>query len=240
MVTGGKGIHVIVPLSRNAAWDDAKAFAKALSIKIADQDPDHYIATMSKAKRKGRIFIDWLRNERGSTAVAPYSVRARKSGPVATPVTWEELADLDAANSFHIPDILGRIEEGNDPWAEAKDWKQSLTEGDAESGGRGELISPAPETSCPSASGNRRGRPCPLITAMITLAAISSVPSRRISWPSTILAPPAFSVVVVIVRMSSMRAGALKSISMRWTTKTSPSASPSIAIVACSTPSSRR
>jgi len=127
MVSGGNGIHVIVPLSRNAPWEDAKAFAKALSVKIADQDPDHYIATMSKAKRKGRIFIDWLRNERGATAVVPYSIRARKSGPVATPVTWEELAELDAANSFHIPDILGRIEEGNDPWAEAKDWKQSLT-----------------------------------------------------------------------------------------------------------------
>jgi bifunctional non-homologous end joining protein LigD len=82
---------------------------------------------MSKAKRKGRIFIDWLRNERGATAVAPYSIRARKSGPVATPVTWEELTGLDAANSFHIPDILGRIEDGNDPWAEARDWKQSIT-----------------------------------------------------------------------------------------------------------------
>jgi bifunctional non-homologous end joining protein LigD len=127
MVSGGKGIHVIVPLSRKAAWEDAKAFAKALSVRIADQDPHHYIATMSKAKRKGRIFIDWLRNERGATAVAPYSIRARKSGPVATPVTWEELTGLDAANSFHIPDILGRIEDGNDPWAEASDWKQSIT-----------------------------------------------------------------------------------------------------------------
>ncbi|MGI0525222.1 DNA ligase D [Rhizobium giardinii] len=127
MVSGGKGIHVIVPLSRKAAWEDAKAFAKALSVRIADQDPDHYIATMSKAKRKGRIFIDWLRNERGATAVAPYSIRARKGGPVATPVTWEELTGLDAANSFHIPDILGRIEDGNDPWAEASDWKQSIT-----------------------------------------------------------------------------------------------------------------
>ena len=127
MVSGGKGIHVIVPLARRAAWEDAKAFAKALAIRIADQDPDHYIATMSKAKRKGRIFIDWLRNERGSTAVAPYSVRAREGGPVATPVAWDELADLDSANSFKIPDILERIEQGMDPWAGAMDWKQSLT-----------------------------------------------------------------------------------------------------------------
>jgi bifunctional non-homologous end joining protein LigD len=127
MVSGGKGIHVIVPLSRRAPWEDAKAFAKGLSAEIADNDPDNYIATMSKAKRKGRIFIDWLRNERGSTAVAPYSVRARAGGPVATPVSWDELGDLDAANGFHIPDILKRLESGTDSWAEAKDWKQSLT-----------------------------------------------------------------------------------------------------------------
>jgi bifunctional non-homologous end joining protein LigD len=127
MISGGKGIHVIVPLSRRAPWEDAKAFAKGLSAKIANDDPDNYIATMSKAKRKGRIFIDWLRNERGSTAVAPYSVRARAGGPVATPVSWDELDDLDAANGFHIPDILERLESGIDPWAEANDWKQSLT-----------------------------------------------------------------------------------------------------------------
>lgn len=127
MVSGGKGIHVIVPLSRRAPWEEAKAFATGLSAKIAADDPDHYVATMSKAKRKGRIFIDWLRNERGSTAVAPYSVRARAGGPVATPVSWDELAELDAANTFHIPDILERLENGTDPWADTKDWKQGLT-----------------------------------------------------------------------------------------------------------------
>ena len=89
---------------------------------------------MSKAKRKGRIFIDWLRNERGATAVAPYSIRARKSGPVATPVTWEELADLDAANSFHIPDILGRIDDGNDR-GRGKGLETEPDQGHAESGG---------------------------------------------------------------------------------------------------------
>ncbi|MDQ0321770.1 bifunctional non-homologous end joining protein LigD [Pararhizobium capsulatum DSM 1112] len=126
MVSGGKGVHVIVPLSRRASWEDAKAFAKTLSSKIADEDPEHYIATMSKAKRKGRIFIDWLRNERGATAISPYSVRARAGGPVATPVSWDELETLDAANSFHIPDILERLETA-DPWQEASGWKQGLT-----------------------------------------------------------------------------------------------------------------
>lgn len=127
MVTGGKGVHVIVPLTPRAPWDDAKRFAKAFAQGFADRDPDNFIATMSKEKRKGRIFIDWLRNERGATAIAPYSTRARAGGPVATPVSWSELADLDAANGFHISDIVARIESGVDPWAELGGTRQSLT-----------------------------------------------------------------------------------------------------------------
>ncbi len=127
MVTGGKGVHVIVPLAPKAGWDEVKTFARALSQRLADARPDRYVTTMSKAKRKGRIFIDWLRNERGATAVAPYSTRARKGGPVATPVTWTELAALDAANAFTIPVVLQRLAE-TDPWAEMREWKQSLTD----------------------------------------------------------------------------------------------------------------
>ncbi|HUH48835.1 MAG TPA: DNA ligase D, partial [Mycoplana sp.] len=127
MVTGGKGVHVIVPLAPKAGWDEVKTFAKALSQRLADARPDRYVTTMSKAKRKGKIFIDWLRNERGATAVAPYSTRARKGGPVATPVSWKELAALDAANAFTIPVVLQRLEEP-DPWAETRKWKQSLTD----------------------------------------------------------------------------------------------------------------
>lgn len=128
MVTGGKGVHVIVPLMPRAPWEDAKHFAKAFAQGFADRDPDNFVATMSKEKRKGRIFIDWLRNERGATAIAPYSTRARAGGPVATPVSWSELFELDAANCFHIADILKRIESGVDPWAELADNKQSLTQ----------------------------------------------------------------------------------------------------------------
>lgn len=84
-------------------------------------------SAMSKAKRKGRIFIDWLRNDRGATAIAPYSTRARAGGPVATPVGWEELESLDAANGFHIPEILARIEAGTDPWRDIGKISQSLT-----------------------------------------------------------------------------------------------------------------
>ncbi|MBK5571459.1 non-homologous end-joining DNA ligase [Ensifer sp. SSB1] len=127
MVTGGKGVHVIVPLTARATWPQAKAFAKSFAQGFADREPGRFIATMSKEKRKGRIFIDWLRNERGSTAIAPYSTRVRAGGPVATPISWSELTALEAANGFRIPDILERLESGTDPWQDLTKVRQSLT-----------------------------------------------------------------------------------------------------------------
>ena len=126
LVTGGKGVHVIAPLARRAEWPEVKAFARGFAQMLAEDEPERYVATMSKAKRKGRIFVDYLRNERGSTAIAPYSTRARKGAPVATPVSWDELKGLDAANAFHIGDMEGRMSAA-DPWAESSGWKQSLT-----------------------------------------------------------------------------------------------------------------
>ncbi|KQQ89373.1 DNA ligase D [Aureimonas sp. Leaf324] len=115
MVTGGKGVHVVVPLLPKASFDDVARFAKGLANRIAASDPVHFVATMSKARRRGRIFIDWLRNEQGQTAVAPYSTRARAGAPVATPVSWNELAGLEAANTLTPDDVLDRL-SGPDPW----------------------------------------------------------------------------------------------------------------------------
>lgn len=126
MVTGGKGVHVVVPIARRSPGTDAKHFAEAIARGMAGEEPDRFTATMSKAKRKGRIFIDWLRNERGSTAIAPYSTRARQGAPVAMPVTWNELKNLEAANLFHIEDAARRLDDP-DPWAEAGGWRQSIT-----------------------------------------------------------------------------------------------------------------
>ncbi|MCO5059778.1 MAG: ATP-dependent DNA ligase, partial [Rhizobiaceae bacterium] len=126
LVTGGKGIHVIAPLQRRAEWPDVKAFARGFAELLARDEPDRYLAQASKAKRKGRIFVDYLRNERGSTAIAPYSTRARKGAPVATPVSWDELASLDAANLFHIGDMEKLLSQ-KDPWAGAATWRQSVT-----------------------------------------------------------------------------------------------------------------
>jgi bifunctional non-homologous end joining protein LigD len=111
MVTGGKGVHVIVPLRRTAEWETITFFARTVASFMAQRQPDRYVATMSKVKRKGKIFIDWLRNDRGSTAVAPYSIRARKGAPVAVPVTWQELSRLRSANSFNIGKALKRLEK---------------------------------------------------------------------------------------------------------------------------------
>lgn len=133
MVTGGKGVHVWVPLHRSHDWDLVKTFSKTLAHVLAESEPKRFTATMSKAKRKGRIFLDWLRNERGATAVSPYSLRAREGAPVAMPVTWDELGDLPGANSFdmgaakeRLGDPCPYLELAEDPQRITKDVVETL------------------------------------------------------------------------------------------------------------------
>ena len=109
ILTGGKGVHVAMPLRRTISWDTLKGFAHTFAQLLARAQPERYVANMSKARRKGRIFVDYLRNERGATAIAPDSVRARKGATVATPVTWDELDALDAANVFTIRNATERL-----------------------------------------------------------------------------------------------------------------------------------
>ncbi|MFN3524487.1 MAG: DNA ligase D [Paracoccus sp. (in: a-proteobacteria)] len=108
MLSGGKGIHVVVPLRRTASWDTVKLFSRGVALLAAQSEPKRFTAEMSKAKRKGRIFIDWLRNERGATAVAPFSVRARPGAPVACPVSWNELPRIRKASAFSTARALER------------------------------------------------------------------------------------------------------------------------------------
>ena len=104
MLSGGKGVHVIAPLTPGHDWEVHKDFARRFAEALALAEPERFVATMSKAKRKGKIFIDWLRNQRGATAVVPYSARARAGAPVAVPIAWDELDGFEAANLFTIAD----------------------------------------------------------------------------------------------------------------------------------------
>ena len=116
--TGGKGLHLVVPIAPSVEWDEAKAFCKRIAESMAHAHPDEYLVTISKQKRKGKLLIDYLRNGRGATAVCAYSTRARAGAPVALPIAWDELgADLrpDRFTVSSVPDLVaGRP----DPWAD--------------------------------------------------------------------------------------------------------------------------
>jgi len=115
LLSGGKGVHVVVPLTPQAEWPAVKDFADRFARALGEAEPERFVATMSKAKRKGRIFIDWLRNQRGATAVLPYVARARAGAPVAAPVSWTELRDLDAANRWSVGDADELIARASSP-----------------------------------------------------------------------------------------------------------------------------
>lgn len=109
-LTGGKGVHLVVPIARRYSWDQARDFTDRFAHAMETRMPNKYVATMSKAKREGRIFIDWLRNGRGATAVASWSLRARPGAPVAMPVTWDEFARVRAPDRFKMRDALKRLD----------------------------------------------------------------------------------------------------------------------------------
>lgn len=125
MVSGGKGVHVIVPIRPEVEWPDAKAFCKDFAQCLAEDEPGRFTANLSKAKRKGRLFIDYLRNERGSTAISPWSARSRQGAPVAVPIAWDELPDLPAANTFSLQSAAARAKNEN-PWPDYFKTRQSL------------------------------------------------------------------------------------------------------------------
>jgi len=113
MLSGGKGVHVIVPLKPDAGWPAVKSFADRFARALAQAEPSRFTANMKKAERTGRIFIDWLRNQRGATAVLPYVVRARSGAGVATPVTWSELKSVDSPAAFTAKDAETLLKRAN-------------------------------------------------------------------------------------------------------------------------------
>jgi len=117
--SGGKGLHVVAPLKPKAKWEEVKAFAKGIADSMASDSPTRFVATVTKAKRKGKILIDYLRNGRGATAVAPYSTRARPGAAVSMPLAWEELSPALRADYFTVTNALTRLAAlEKDPWEE--------------------------------------------------------------------------------------------------------------------------
>jgi bifunctional non-homologous end joining protein LigD len=124
--TGGRGLHVVVPIAP-VAWATAKQFAQALALAMAADEPSRYTATAGESHRQSRIFVDYLRNSREATAVAPYSTRARAGAPVSMPVDWSELGNLTSAHQYTVrnaPQRLARLRQ--DPWANIGRLKQKL------------------------------------------------------------------------------------------------------------------
>ena len=127
--SGGKGLHVVVPLLRRNTWDQVSQFAKSIAQRLARESPDRYIATMSKARREQKIFIDYLRNHRGATAIASFSTRARPGAPVATPLAWNELSVRLKPNQYTVANLQQRLKsQTKPPWADFFTLRQSLTQ----------------------------------------------------------------------------------------------------------------
>ncbi|HEU4499508.1 MAG TPA: DNA ligase D, partial [Sphingomicrobium sp.] len=124
LLTGGKGIHIVAPLDRSANWTRVKSFAERFSRAIAEAEPETFTANIRKNQRKGRIFLDWLRNQRGATAIMPYSARARDGAPVAAPIAWEELDMFKSGAAFSIRDADELIDRASSKllsgWGEAR------------------------------------------------------------------------------------------------------------------------
>jgi bifunctional non-homologous end joining protein LigD len=125
--SGGRGLHVVVPLRRTHEWEEAKAFSRAVSEHLATTFPDRFSAKMGARNRVGRVFVDYLRNNRGSTTVAAYSLRARPGLPVSVPIAWDELVELRASSQWTLRNVHERLDDlKDDPWKEYEKSRQSL------------------------------------------------------------------------------------------------------------------
>ena len=126
--TGGKGLHVVVPITPALDWDEIKSFTKSIAELMVKSFPERFVATVLKSKRHGKIFVDYLRNGEGATAVAAYSLRARANAPVATPIRWDELEKDVRRDYFNLRTVPQRLEKmKKDPWAGFFEVKQSVT-----------------------------------------------------------------------------------------------------------------
>jgi bifunctional non-homologous end joining protein LigD len=127
--TGGKGLHVVAPIERKLEWDRVKEFTRLVAEFLVRAEPDLFTAKISKGKRTGKIFVDYLRNSETASAVSAYSARARKDAGVSTPLEWDELGRADIRDRFTVVTVPKRLAKLTlDPWAEYASTRQSITD----------------------------------------------------------------------------------------------------------------
>jgi bifunctional non-homologous end joining protein LigD len=125
--TGGKGLHVVVPIDRRATWDQVSHFARAVAERLTAESPERFVATATKSERGGKIYIDWLRNVAGAVWVAPWSARARATAGVSAPWPWSGIGRLRGGDQVTVRSVLSSRQLGADPWADLPDASQRLT-----------------------------------------------------------------------------------------------------------------
>ncbi len=127
--SGGKGLHVVVPFSNPTTWNDVHDFARLTTARLVADDPGGLVDVASKAAREGKIFVDYLRNARGATAIAPWSTRSRPGAPIAVPVSWSALDSLSGGDTVHVGDARDYLRRvSRDPWSAMLRSEQTLTE----------------------------------------------------------------------------------------------------------------
>jgi bifunctional non-homologous end joining protein LigD len=125
--TGGKGLHVVVPIVPRAEWKEAHAFTERVAQTLAKRDPKRFTASMAKSARTGKVYVDYVRNARSQTAVAAFSTRARPNAPVSTPLRWDELLSEDSANRWNVRNLRRRLAAlKEDPWYGFESLRQEL------------------------------------------------------------------------------------------------------------------
>src|SRR5688500_10589760 len=126
--TGGKGLHVVAPLEAKLGWDEVKEFTRLVAEFLVKAEPKLFVAEMSKAKRAGLVYVDYLRNSETASAVSAYSARARKDAGVSTPLEWDELGRADLRDRFTVKTVPKRLAKLTlDPWAEYSSARQSIS-----------------------------------------------------------------------------------------------------------------